>query len=610
MATKKKIPRRYLLNLSDSKKKIQMENLSGHSVYPYVGIIQIRLRVETKKFPLSRLKASSPVFIYGFIIQPEVGDSKKKFCYIENRMHLCYSVMEYIRLEKRSKYHIYPEAEEENMKVSTLLEGLEYICCQGSTGQEVTTVVYDSRKVEENSLFICIRGAVVDGHKFVPDVIEKGAKTLIVEEEVEAPSDVTVIKVADTRYAMAFISAAYFGHPAKELKTIGITGTKGKTTTTYMVKSILENAGYKVGLVGTIEVIIGDEHIHANNTTPESYLLQEYFARMVDAGLDTVVMEVSSQALMLHRTQGFVFDYGIFTNLEPDHIGPNEHASFEEYLHCKGLLFKQCKVGIVNGDDEHWQAVTEGHTCALESFGMGEHCMLRAENRQLVHKPGELGVTFHVTGLMNFAVEVPMPGKFSVYNALAAIAICRHFKVDEEAIKKALLQAKVKGRIEMIKVSDQFTLLIDYAHNAMALESLLTTLREYEPHRLVSLFGCGGNRSRQRRFEMGEVSGRLADLTIITSDNPRFEEPQDIINDIKTGMAKTDGKYVEICDRKEAITYAIEHGEPGDIIVLAGKGHEDYQEIKGVKHPMDERDLIRDILAEGHIPGSAAGQGL
>jgi len=365
-----------------------------------------------------------------------------------------------------------------------------------------------------------------------------------------------------------------------------------------------------VGLVGTIEVIIGDEHIHANNTTPESYLLQEYFARMVDAGLDTVVMEVSSQALMLHRTQGFVFDYGIFTNLEPDHIGPNEHASFEEYLHCKGLLFKQCKVGIVNGDDEHWQAVTEGHTCALESFGMGEHCMLRAENRQLVHKPGELGVTFHVTGLMNFDVEVPMPGKFSVYNALAAIAICRHFKVDEEAIKKALLQAKVKGRIEMIKVSDQFTLLIDYAHNAMALESLLTTLREYEPHRLVSLFGCGGNRSRQRRFEMGEVSGRLADLTIITSDNPRFEEPQDIINDIKTGMAKTDGKYVEICDRKEAITYAIEHGEPGDIIVLAGKGHEDYQEIKGVKHPMDERDLIRDILAEGHIPGSAAGQDL
>lgn len=493
-----------------------------------------------------------------------------------------------------------------------LLSELTFTCERGNLEKEITAVVYDSRKIVEGCLFVCIKGANFDGHQAAAEAAEKKAAAIIVSQEVELPkqSETTLIRVEDTRYALAFVSAAWFDHPAKKLTTIGITGTKGKTTTTYLVKSILENAGRKVGLVGTIEIIIGDTHIHAVNTTPESYLLQEYFAKMVESGCDTVVMEVSSQALMLHRTQGFVFDFGIFTNLEPDHIGPNEHASFEEYLHCKGLLFKQCKVGIVNGDDEHWQAVTEGHTCALESFGMGEHCMLRAENRQLVHKPGELGVTFHVTGLMNFAVEVPMPGKFSVYNALAAIAICRHFKVDEEAIKKALLQAKVKGRIEMIKVSDQFTLLIDYAHNAMALESLLTTLREYEPHRLVSLFGCGGNRSRQRRFEMGEVSGRLADLTIITSDNPRFEEPQDIINDIKTGMAKTDGKYVEICDRKEAITYAIEHGEPGDIIVLAGKGHEDYQEIKGVKHPMDERDLIRDILAEGHIPGSAAGQGL
>lgn len=493
-----------------------------------------------------------------------------------------------------------------------LLSELTFTCERGNLEKEITAVVYDSRKIVEGCLFVCIKGANFDGHQAAAEAAEKKAAAIIVSQEVELPkqSETTLIRVEDTRYALAFVSAAWFDHPAKKLTTIGITGTKGKTTTTYLVKSILENAGRKVGLVGTIEIIIGDTHIHAVNTTPESYLLQEYFAKMVESGCDTVVMEVSSQALMLHRTQGFVFDFGIFTNLEPDHIGPNEHASFEEYLHCKGLLFKQCKVGIVNGDDEHWQAVTEGHTCALESFGMGEHCMLRAENRQLVHKPGELGVTFHVTGLMNFAVEVPMPGKFSVYNALAAIAICRHFKVDEENIKKALLQAKVKGRIEMIKVSDQFTLLIDYAHNAMALESLLTTLREYEPHRLVSLFGCGGNRSRQRRFEMGEVSGRLADLTIITSDNPRFEEPQDIINDIKTGMAKTDGKYVEICDRKEAITYAIEHGEPGDIIVLAGKGHEDYQEIKGVKHPMDERDLIRDILAEGHIPGSAAGQGL
>ena len=496
------------------------------------------------------------------------------------------------------------------MKLLEVLQGLDYEVLKGNTDTEIREIQNDSRKVQPGDLFFCISGAVSDGHTYAEDVAAKGAAVIVVEKPVNVPDTVTVIRVKSTRYAMGKISSAFYGNPSEKLTVIGLTGTKGKTTTTYMIREMLERSGIKTGLIGTIEIIDGNQKIHANNTTPESMILHKYLKNMVENGCKAVVMEVSSQGLMLDRVAGVDFDYGIFTNLSKDHIGPNEHASFEEYLHCKGLLFKQCKVGIVNGDDEHWQAVTEGHTCALESFGMGEHCMLRAENRQLVHKPGELGVTFHVTGLMNFAVEVPMPGKFSVYNALAAIAICRHFKVDEENIKKALLQAKVKGRIEMIKVSDQFTLLIDYAHNAMALESLLTTLREYEPHRLVSLFGCGGNRSRQRRFEMGEVSGRLADLTIITSDNPRFEEPQDIINDIKTGMAKTDGKYVEICDRKEAITYAIEHGEPGDIIVLAGKGHEDYQEIKGVKHPMDERDLIRDILAEGHIPGSAAGQGL
>ena len=483
-------------------------------------------------------------------------------------------------------------------KLADLLDKLEYECVTGTLEKEVGAVIYDSRKVVEGCMFLCISGANFDGHEFAAQAVEKGASVLVVEKNVELPKDaqVTVIKVENTRYAMAFISAAWFGHPAEKLKVIGITGTKGKTTTTYLVKSILENAGYKVGLVGTIEVIIGEEHIHAQNTTPESYLLQEYFAKMVEAGLDTVVMEVSSQALMLHRTQGFVFDYGIFTNLEPDHIGPNEHATFEEYMACKGLLFKQCRIGIVNGDDSHVKKVVEGHTCELENFGFGKDCALRAENLKLVHKPGELGVCFHVAGLMDFDVEVPTPGRFSVYNALAAIAICRHFQVKEQDIQNALLAAHVKGRIEMVKVSEQFTLLIDYAHNAMALESLLTTLKEYEPHRLVCLFGCGGNRSRQRRFEMGEVSGKLADLTIITSDNPRFEEPQAIIEDIKTGMAKTDGKYVEICDRREAIAYAIDHGEPGDIIVLAGKGHEDYQEIKGVKYPMDERDLIRDIM--------------
>lgn len=478
-----------------------------------------------------------------------------------------------------------------------LLENLEYTCERGSLDKEISAVVYDSRKVQEGCLFICIVGANFDGHAYAAEVAAKGAGVLVVSTDVELPEDcdVTVIRVENTRYAMAFISAAWFDHPADKLITIGITGTKGKTTTTYLVKSILENAGKKVGLIGTIETIIGEKHIHAVNTTPESYVLQQYFDEMVKAGCDAVVMEVSSQALMLHRSQGFVFDFGIFTNLEADHIGPNEHTSFEDYMHCKGMLFQQCKVGIVNGDDNHWKQVTEGHTCQLETYGMSEGVDLRAQNLELVNNLGHLGVKFTVSGLLDMEAQVAMPGRFSVYNALTAIAICRHFNVSNENIQKALLAAKVRGRIEMVKVSDDFTLMIDYAHNAMALESLLTTLKEYEHGRLVCIFGCGGNRSRDRRFEMGEVSGRLADFTIITSDNPRFEEPEDIIADIITGIEKTDGKYISIVDRKSAIAYAIHNGQPGDIIVLAGKGHEDYQEIKGVKYHMDDRELVLDV---------------
>lgn len=484
------------------------------------------------------------------------------------------------------------------MKLTKLLERLEYECISGSLDVEVKDVINDSRKVSEGALFICIRGAVVDGHAYVPEVVKKGARVLVVEETVTVPEDVTVIKVKDSRYAMALISAAWFDYPAEKLKVIGITGTKGKTTTTYMVKSILESAGHKVGLIGTIEAIIGDEIIPAKNTTPESCTIQEYFAKMVETGCDCVVMEVSSQGLMLHRTAGIPFEIGIFTNIQPDHIGPAEHASFEEYMYWKGMLFKQCKIGIVNADDEHLTQVLEGHTCRIETFGFSEKADLRAENPHMVTRPGYLGIDYHVAGLLDMDVEIDIPGRFSVYNSLTAIAICRHFGVEKKDIIEALKKAKVKGRIEMVKVSDEFTLMIDYAHNAMSLESLLTTLREYHPRRLVCLFGCGGNRAKSRRYEMGEVSGRLADLTIITSDNPRFEKPEDIIADIETGIRRTEGKFVRIPDRKEAIAYAIHHGQPGDVIVLAGKGHEDYQEIEGKKYPMDERVLIQEILEE------------
>lgn len=489
------------------------------------------------------------------------------------------------------------------MKLSALVEHIRVKLLQGSLDTEITDISCDSREAGKGSLFICVCGANVDGHDFTAQVIEEGAAALITEREVAAPDHVTVLQVEDSRYAMAHIAAAWYGHPADRLKVIGVTGTKGKTTTTYLVKSILENAGYRVGLIGTIETIIGEKKIPSLNTTPESHLIQKYFAMMEEAGCDCVIMEVSSQGLKLHRTAGFVFDIGIFTNIEPDHIGPNEHESFDEYLECKSRLLRQCRTGIVNADDGHLDRIIAGHTCRLETFGFSEKADLRAVDVKLVSGKGTLGISYRTEGLMSFPVEIDLPGKFSIYNSLTAIAICRHFSVSEGDIIRALKSAKVKGRIEMVRVSDHFTLMIDYAHNAMSLESLLTTLREYRPHRLVCVFGCGGNRSRLRRYEMGEVSGRLADLTIITSDNPRFEEPQAIIDDIKEGIGKTDGSYVEIIDRKEAIAYAIHHGEPGDIIVLAGKGHEDYQEIKGKKYPMDERDLIRDILREDQERG-------
>ena len=484
------------------------------------------------------------------------------------------------------------------MKIRQLLEELEYTLLAGNIDTEISTLVYDSRKVQEGSVFVCISGTLRDAHDFIPDVIAKGAKAIVVEKDVERKEGITYIKVENSRRALAYLSAAYFGHPARKLKTIGITGTKGKTTTTYMVKSILESAGIKTGLIGTIEAIIGEEHIPAANTTPESYVVQEYFRRMVDAGLDAVVMEVSSQALMLYRVEGFTFDIGVFTNLEPDHIGENEHKDFEDYMHCKSLLFQQCKKGIFNGDSEFISGILEGHTCEVETFGYQASNDLRAEQVELKKDHGALGVKYHVAGHMNFDVEVNVPGTFSVYNSLTAIAICEQFNVDIDKIKTALNNVRVKGRIEIVPVTKRYTLMIDYAHNAMALESLLTTLREYEPGRLVCLFGCGGNRAKSRRYEMGEVSSRLADLTIVTSDNPRNEEPMDIIEDILVGVHKADGAYVIIPDRKEAIAYSMLNAKDGDIIVLAGKGHEDYQEIKGVKHHMDERELIAEVIDE------------
>ncbi len=482
------------------------------------------------------------------------------------------------------------------MKCKELLNTLSYKCIQGNPETEVTAVVNDSRKLEPGCMFICIKGAAFDGHRFAAEAAQKGAAVLLVQEPVEVPETVTVIQVEDTRYAMALLSAAWFGYPAQELKTIAVTGTKGKTTTTYMLKALLEKAGYRVGVIGTIEVIIGDRHIAVNNTTPESYDIHRYFREMADAGCDVVVMEASSQGFKLDRTAGIVFDYGLFTNLSPDHIGPNEHKDFEEYLQCKAKLFTQSKKGYANLDDAHFAQIIEQAACPVQTFGLHPDADLCATDIALTRDTDFLGVDFTVHGMAEGKISCGVPGTFNVHNALGAICIALDLGMDIPSINAALRNFAVKGRVQIVPTGYDYTLIIDYAHNAVSLESILNTLREYQPNRLISLFGCGGNRSQLRRFEMGEVSGRLADLTVITSDNPRFEEPQAIIDDILTGIKKTDGAYVSLIDRREAISYAMHHAEPGDIVVLAGKGHETYQEIQGKKYHMSEEEIVQDVL--------------
>lgn len=487
------------------------------------------------------------------------------------------------------------------MKLSKICEEIEYTPLQGSLETEVRDVIYDSRKIAPETMFVCMVGAVTDGHKYIPDAIDKGASVIVLEREEEAaqiPENITVLKVASARLALALMSAALFDHPARKLVTIGLTGTKGKTTTTYMIKKVLEMAGKKVGLIGTIGAMIGEEHLPSKNTTPESYELHRMFAAMVEAGCEYVVMEVSSQGLKLDRTAGILFDYGIFTNLSPDHIGPAEHASFEEYMECKSLLFRQCRIGIVNADDEHVDGILKGHTCEVKTFSAEREADLMASDIGFINEDGKLGMHFKVSGCMDCEAKVHIPGRFSVYNSMVTMLVCHLAGISDEAILEGLSKVQVKGRVEMLPVSKDYTLIIDYAHNEVSTRSVLTTLMEYHPKRLICVYGGGGNRSKLRRYDMGEVTGEMADLCVLTCDNPRDEEIRDINNDIKVGLARSNGKYIEIDDRKEAIAYCMKNAKPGDMIVLLGKGHEDYQEIKGVKYHFDEREAVAEILDE------------
>ena len=492
------------------------------------------------------------------------------------------------------------------MLLKQLLKNLDYTLVQGCLNTEVTDIYYDSRKVTPGGLFVCIVGTQRDSHDYAADVAAKGAAVLAIQHDLPAEvlaalPDVTVVKFENTRYAMALLSTAYFGRPALEMTMVGVTGTKGKTTTTHMIKAVLEAAGHKVGMVGTNGVYYPGHHYDLNNTTPESYELQKILRQLADAGCDACVMEVSSQGIMMDRVAGIHYKVGVFTNLYPDHIGPGEHSSFEEYRSWKGKLFQRCDVGVVNADDPNTEALLEGHTCKLVTYGIhAPKVDYRAsEQYRLLRNKEMLGVEFTLTEPDGHTldVQVGMPGLFSIYNALATIGVGKVLGLADAPIHEGLKKALVKGRVELVPISHKFTILIDYAHNEAATESLIETLREYNPNRLVVVFGCG---SKLRRYGMGEVCAKLADFSILTEDNNRFEKVEDIIADIKTGMAKgnPDAKYVEIPDRLDALHYAIDHAQEGDLIAVIGKGHEAYRDREGVKTPFLERELIEEYAAE------------
>ncbi len=471
------------------------------------------------------------------------------------------------------------------MKLEQLLEGVPYTLVQGSLELDIEDIIYDSRKAAPGRLFVCIVGTQRDSHDYAAQCAAEGVTALVIQHDIDlsAVPGVTVLKVESSRYALALMSGNLFGNPSRRMTMIGVTGTKGKTTTTHM----LEAAGRKVGMIGTNGIYFLGHHQETANTTPESYELQKTFREFLDAGCDTALMEVSSQGLMMDRVAGIHYDIGVFTNLSPDHIGPGEHKTFEEYRSWKGQLFRRCTTGVVNIDDENTEALLEGHTCKLVTYGCDEKADYRAGTYQLLRTHDFLGVQFHVSGKDDMDVRVNMPGEFSVYNALAALTVGKVLGLPDEAIHEGLSRCVVKGRVELVPISRKFTILLDYAHNEVSTESLV-------------VFGCGGNRSKLRRYGMGEICAKMADFSILTEDNNRFEKVEDILADIRVGMNKgnPDAKFVEIPDRLDALHYAVDHAQEGDLIAVIGKGHETYRDREGVKTPFLERELLEEYAQQ------------
>ena len=482
------------------------------------------------------------------------------------------------------------------MQLKELLKEIQYELLNGTLDIEVSQIDYDSRQVVEGSLFVCIPGAKVDGHTFIEQVINKGAKVIVVEKDVPYQEGVTYIQVEDARYALALLSCAFFDHPSRKMCVIGITGTKGKTTTSYMMESILKNANKKVGIIGTIGSLINGQLKKTKNTTPESFELQRLMNEMVEAGCEYCVMEVSSQGLMLNRVAGIEFDFGIFTNLSPDHIGENEHRDFNHYMSCKKKLFEMCRVGIFNKDDGHFEDMTKDCQCEVYTYSINNPSDLQASDIELYKGQGTLGVEFQTHGMLNATFQTNIPGRFSVYNSLVAIMVCHLVDIEETYIQTALKQVRVRGRVEIVPTPNDYTVLIDYAHNALSFQSILETISEYKPHRMICVYGAGGHRDHKRRYEAGEIVAKFNAFSVLTADNPRGEKIKDICDYIIEGVNRYNGDYIVIEDREEAIHYALSHAQSGDVILCLGKGHEDYQILDEEPLPFSEKEIIENYF--------------
>ena len=479
------------------------------------------------------------------------------------------------------------------MKLKTLLDQLEIVSATADPETEILGISYESRKTEKGDLFVAIRGFETDGHRFIPKAIEKKAAVILCETPPE--QEVPFIRVRDSRRALAVCSSVFYGNPSARMRMIGITGTSGKTSVSMLLKHVLEETrGAKVGLIGTTGIWIGQEAIPSEFTTPESLELHQLFHRMAEENCSHVVMEVSSHALELSRVAGIEFDTAVYMNLSQDHL--DFHGTMENYAAAKKKIFSQCKSAWVNADDSWTPYMTENVTCPVHSFGTRSNAELRAEKIRLY--PNRVGFDT-VLGVETVQTQLNIPGAFSVSNALAVIAAAYSEGIPTSESAKALATAHgVKGRLESVPTDGNYHILIDYSHKPDALEKVLRTLREATPGRLICVFGCGGDRDHLKRPLMGKIAAELSDLVILTSDNPRTENPESIIDEIEPGLAGTTTPWIRICDRVEAIHRAIDLAGEGDVILLAGKGHEDYQIVGHTKRHMDEREIVADYLKQ------------